>query len=99
MDILIVPIIQILILLISIYNMLVIAAVVFDWLRLLGILDMRNRYVLKVSGVLTLLTYPVLSRIRKVIRPIGNIDISPFVLILALVFVEEVLARIAYKVS
>ncbi len=99
MDILIVPIIQILILLISIYNMIVIAAVVFDWLRLLGILDMRNRYVLKVSGVLTLLTYPVLSRIRKVIRPIGNIDISPFVLILALVFVEEVLARIAYKVS
>jgi len=98
-DILIVPIIQILILLISIYNMIVIAAVVFDWLRLLGILDMRNRYVLKVSGVLTLLTYPVLSRIRKVIRPIGNIDISPFVLILALVFVEEVLARIAYKVS
>ena len=99
MDILIVPIIQILILLISIYNMIVIAAVVFDWLRLLGILDMRNRYVLKVSGVLTLLTYPVLSRIRRVIRPIGNIDISPFVLILALVFVEEVLARIAYKVS
>ena len=99
MDILIVPIIQILILLISIYNMIVIAAVVFDWLRLLGILDMRNRYVLKVSGVLALLTYPVLSRIRKVIRPIGNIDISPFVLILALVFVEEVLARIAYKVS
>lgn len=99
MDILIVPIIQILILLISIYNMIVIAAVVFDWLKLLGILDMRNRYVLKVSGVLTLLTYPALSRIRKVIRPIGNIDISPFVLILALVFVEEVLARLAYKVS
>lgn len=99
MDILIVPIIQILILLISIYNMIVIAAVVFDWLRLLGILDMRNRYVLKVSGVLTLLTYPVLSRIRKVIKPIGNIDISPFVLILALVFVEEVLARLAYKMS
>jgi len=98
-DILIVPIIQILILVISIYNMIVIAAVVFDWLRLLGILDMRNRYVLKVSDILTLLTYPVLSRIRRVIKPIGNIDISPFVLILALVFVEEVLARLAYKVS
>ena len=99
MDILIVPIIQILILVISIYNMIVIAAVVFDWLRLLGILDMRNRYVMKVSDILTLLTYPALSRIRRVIKPIGNIDISPFVLILALVFVEEVLARLAYKVS
>ena len=99
MDILIVPMIQVLILIISIYNMIVIAAVVFDWLKLLGILDMRNRYVLKVGSVLSLLTYPVLARIRKVIRPIGGIDFSPFVLILALVFVEEVLARLAYKLS
>jgi len=98
-DILIVPMIQVLILIISIYNMIVIAAVVFDWLKLLGILDMRNRYVLKVGSVLSLLTYPVLARIRKVIRPIGGIDFSPFVLILALVFVEEVLARLAYKLS
>jgi len=98
-DILIVPMIQVLILIISIYNMIVIAAVVFDWLKLLGILDMRNRYVLKVGTVLSLLTYPVLSRISKVIRPIGGIDFSPFVLILGLIFIEEVLARLAYKLS
>jgi YggT family protein len=62
-----------------------------------GILSSRNRYVYMAGVFFYKITEPFYSRIRKIIPPIANIDFSPMILILGLVFVQEALARLIMK--
>ena len=60
----------------DLYSLVVIVAVVLSWVRL----DRRNPLVTITRG----LTEPVLAPIRKVLPPIGGLDFSPMVLLIAL---------------
>ncbi|MBR7159362.1 MAG: YggT family protein [Alphaproteobacteria bacterium] len=97
MDIIIIPFIKILLIAINVYINLLIIAIIFDWLRFFNVLDFSNRFVAAVGHFLYQATNPPLQKIRRYVPTVGNIDFSPFVLILLLYFVSEVLARIALK--
>ena len=45
------------------------------------------------------ITEPVLYRIRKVLPPIGGIDLSPLVAILAIIFLKEFFVRVLYDLA
>jgi YggT family protein len=62
--------------LIELYSLVVIAAVVMSWMRL----DRRH----PVASVVYGLTEPVLAPIRRVLPPMGGLDLSPLVLLLGL---------------
>ena len=97
MDIIILPLFNVLSVVIELYINLIIVSVIFTFLLMFGILSSSNRYVLMVGNFFYSITEPVYRYIRKVIPPIANIDFSPLIFILGLMFVREVLARLAMK--
>jgi len=62
--------------LIDLYSLLVLVAVILSWMRL----DRRNPLAAIVYG----LTEPVLAPIRNWLPPMGGLDLSPMVLLIAL---------------
>jgi YggT family protein len=62
--------------LIDLYSLVVLVAVILSWVQL----DRQNPLV----TITRRLTEPVLAPIRKVIPPMGGLDLSPMVLLIAL---------------
>ena len=62
----------------------VIASVVLSWLVAYNVIDTRNRFVFAVGDFLFRVTEPVLRRIRQVLPNLGNFDISPLLIIVAI---------------
>jgi YggT family protein len=69
--------------LIDLYSLAVLLAVILSWVRL----DRRNPLVTIVRG----LTEPLLAPIRRVLPPMGGLDLSPMVLLLALQILKGLL--------
>lgn len=69
--------------LIDLYSLVVLVAVVLSWLRL----DPRHPLV----TITQTLTEPVLAPIRNVLPPMGGLDLSPMVLLIALQILKDLL--------
>ena len=74
---------------ISIYLWIIIINAVLSWLVAFNILNTGNRFVYAVLDVSYRLTAPPLNFIRRYMPNLGSIDISPVVLILALMFLRN----------
>lgn len=86
--------------LLGIYVWIVIGNVILSWLIVLKVVNMHNRVVYAIGDTLHTLTEPVLRRIRSVLPALGGLDLSPAVLLIAIVFVREVLlVNLAAQVS
>ncbi|HSO41582.1 MAG: YggT family protein [Rhodospirillales bacterium] len=72
---------------------LVISAVL-SWLVAFNVVNTRNRFVYMVGDFLHRVTEPALRPIRRIIPNLGGIDISPLILILLLLFLQQVLLRL-----
>ena len=59
-----------------------------------NILNTQNRFVFSVLDTTYKLTDPVLSRIRRFVPTFGSIDISPIILILALMFLRNLIFEV-----
>ena len=66
-----------------VYEYIIILGVIMSWLVAFDVLNARNKHVFKAATFVNKVTDPALRPIRKVIKPIGGIDVSPIVLILA----------------
>ena len=71
------------------YSYIVIANVILSWLVAFNILNTGNRFVYSVLDFSYRLTAPALNYIRRFLPNIGSIDISPVILILALIFLRN----------
>ncbi len=76
--------------LISMYQFLIIAAVIMSWLIGFGIINPYNQIARAIWNFLQTITEPALRPIRAMLPDFGGIDISPIVLLLALQFVQHV---------
>ncbi len=76
---------------ISIYIMLLIAQAVLSWLVVFNVVNTRNRFVYLVGDFLYKITEPLLRPIRRVLPSFGGIDVSPVVLILLLIFLQNLI--------
>jgi len=77
--------------LITIYIWLLVAQAALSWLLAFGVVNRFNRAVAVIGDFLYRVTEPALRPIRRVVPTFGGIDVSPVVLILALMFVERFL--------
>jgi YggT family protein len=74
---------------IDLYMWLVIIGVVLSWLVTFKVVNLSNRFVYMVGELIDRLTEPALRPIRQVLPNLGNLDISPVVLILLLMFAQR----------
>ncbi len=94
MDVVIGPLFWLINTVIDLYIWVLIAAAVLSWLVAFNVLNTRNRFIYLLGDFLTRITEPALRPIRRILPALGGIDLSPLVLILLLVFVQQVLARL-----
>lgn len=62
-----------------------IISAVLSWLVAFEIINLRNRAVHQIAHFLDAVTRPLLAPLRKVIPPLGGVDLSPLVLILIII--------------
>jgi YggT family protein len=74
--------------LIGLYWFIVIAAVVVSWLVAFGVLNTYNPYARGIMRALDALTEPVFRRVRRIIPPVGGLDLSPLIVLLILYAVQ-----------
>tara|TARA_B100000965_G_scaffold401075_1_gene424176 strand:+ start:1152 stop:1442 length:291 start_codon:yes stop_codon:yes gene_type:complete len=74
---------------ISIYIWILIINAIISWLVAFNILNTGNRFVYSVLDISYKLTAPVLNYVRRFLPNLGSIDISPVILILALLFLRN----------
>ena len=74
---------------ITIYLWVIIINALLSWLVAFNILNTSNRFVYSVLEVSYKLTDPPLNFIRRYLPNLGSIDISPVILILALMFLRN----------
>jgi len=89
-------ILDIILLVLQLYIWLLIAAAVLSWLVAFNVVNTRNQVVSMVGEFLYRITEPVLRPIRNLLPNLGGIDISPVILILVILLVENVIVRYIY---
>ena len=87
---------DIILLILQIYIWLLIAAAVLSWLVAFNVVNTRNQVVHMAGDFLYRVTEPLLRPIRNVLPNLGGIDISPVILILIILFLENVIVRYIY---
>jgi len=76
---------------IGLYTIAVVISVVLTWLVQFNVVNTSNQLVYMVGDFLYRITEPVLKRIRAVIPPVGGMDLSPLILLLALFFIRSLI--------
>ena len=87
------PLFRVLMIAIDLYIWLVIIGAILSWLVAFNVINSSNQLVYLILDFLYRITEPALRRIKRFLPNLGGIDISPVILILALIFTQMVLAN------
>ena len=85
------PIYSLISMCITIYIWIVIIQVMVGWLIAFGIINANNAQAQNLITLLSKATDPVFTPLRKVIPPIGGIDITPIIVIFGLSLLQKTL--------
>ncbi|MGB0697608.1 MAG: YggT family protein [Rhodospirillaceae bacterium] len=88
MDVLISSIAQIVLIAIQFYIYLLIGQAILSWLVNFNVVNTSNRVVYMIGDFLYRITEPALRPIRRIMPDLGSIDISPVILIFALILAQ-----------
>lgn len=91
------PIAALIIAVLDIYKWVVIAAVIVSWLTAFNVINSHNNVVRTLLRILYALTEPVFRPIRKIIPPIGGLDLSPIIVFLIIWFLEYTIEWSSYR--
>jgi YggT family protein len=89
-------VLDIILLILQIYIWLLIAAAVLSWLVAFNVVNTRNQVVAMLGEFLFRITEPLLRPIRSMMPNLGGIDVSPVILILLILLLENVIVRYIY---
>jgi len=89
-------ILDIILLVLQIYIWLLIAAAVLSWLIAFNVVNTRNQLVAMVGEFLYRITEPLLRPIRAMLPNLGGLDVSPVILILLILLLENIIVRYIY---
>lgn len=70
------------------YWWIIIASAVFSWLYAFNVINSSNQFVNSLGRFFYQMTEPALSRIRRFLPNLGSIDLSPIVLLFAIMFLQ-----------
>ncbi len=76
---------------ITLYIYVIIASAIFSWLIAFNVVNTQNKFVYTVYDILNRLTEPALAPIRRFMPNLGGLDISPVILLLALIFLQNLI--------
>jgi YggT family protein len=80
----------------DLYKLVIVAGAVLSWLIAFGVVNIRNDFVRAIWNLFLALTEPFLRPIRSFLPNTGGIDISPIILLLAVMLVERIIIYYVY---
>ena len=86
-------------LLLRVLSWIVILQVVLSWLIAFNVINTRNSVVYMIGDFLERVTEPLLRPVRSILPSLGGIDISPIVVILLLVFAQNLLVEYGLRAA
>ncbi|MDB5569094.1 MAG: hypothetical protein JWN93_277 [Hyphomicrobiales bacterium] len=92
-------ILDLVLLVLNLYTWVIIASAVLSWLLAFNVVNYNNPVVRSIWSTIQALTEPLLRPIRNRLPSMGAIDISPIVLLLAIFFLERVIAYYLYPAA
>ncbi|MEM9630168.1 YggT family protein [Roseibium sp. SCP14] len=75
----------------ELYTYVIIASAIFSWLYAFNIVNSSNQFINSIGRVLYNLTEPALRPIRRFMPDLGGVDISPVILLLAIIFLRQII--------
>lgn len=97
MDVVFLPLLNVLNTIIYFYMWAVIVRVVMSWLVNFDVINTSNQFIALMMNFLAAIIEPVLEKVRRFLPTLAGFDFSPLVLILGLMFISNVIARLATK--
>jgi YggT family protein len=89
-------ILNVLILALDLYKLVIIVAAVMSWLIAFNVVNARNEVVRTIWNALVAMTEPALRPIRRFLPNTGGLDISPIILFLLILLVEQIITLYIY---
>jgi len=89
-------ILDVLLVALNLYKLIIIVAAVMSWLIAFNVVNSRNEVVRTIWNALVAMTEPALRPIRRLLPNTGGLDISPIVLFLIILLIEEVITLYIY---
>ncbi|SON57253.1 YGGT family protein [Hartmannibacter diazotrophicus] len=83
----------------NLYMWIVIASAIFSWLYAFNVVNPRNQVVSMIGNALFQMTEPVLRPIRNFLPSFGGLDVSPIVLYLIIILIQQIIYRYAYPLA
>ena len=90
-----IPILDILGFALSIYFKVVVVDIVLYWMIKYKLVTINNKYAEKFMAILKKITEPVYKLIGKKIPPVAGVDISPYILLVAIFIVGSILTNLS----
>jgi YggT family protein len=79
--------------LLDIYIFIIIATVIVSWLIAFNVISMGNPTARRLVDLLGKMTDPVMRSVQRYIPSIGGIDISPIIIIFAIMFLQRLVVQ------
>ena len=67
--------------------------IIMSWLINFNVINTRNDFVAAVWRILNAITEPILRPIRRVIPPMGGLDLSPIIVFVIIFFLQAFIAN------
>ena len=83
------PFIEVILILLDFVWYLIIASVVVSWLVAFGVLNTRNDVVYRILDMLNRVTEPLFRPIRRLLPPMGGLDLSPMIVLLIIYVLQR----------
>ncbi|MFL5190271.1 MAG: YggT family protein [Microvirga sp.] len=82
---------NVILLALQLYTYLIVASAILSWLVAFNVVNTRNNFVRSIWTFLDAVTEPVLRPIRSILPNLGGVDISPIILILLIIFIQNLI--------
>ncbi len=99
MNVILVPLLQLLDVVLELYQIVLIVWVVFSWLAAFNVVNTSNGFVRTAMNVLWRLTEPALRPIRRFVPMVSGLDFSPLILLLLIYFLRGVVGRMIFSMA
>jgi YggT family protein len=98
MDFVTVPFLYVVSMVLRVYVWVIVGSVVLHWLTLFQIINAYHPAVQALRHFCFQATEPVLAPLRRLLPFVGGFDLSPFVLLCAIAFLQHMVMRLLFKV-
>jgi YggT family protein len=83
------PFVEVILILLQFVWWLIIISVVASWLVAFGVINTRNPTVYRILDLLNRATDPIFRPIRRLLPPMGGLDLSPMVVLLVVYLIRR----------